>query len=276
MSRFFSQKKLHHRLIAITCLLFSLPNVTAQETSTFVSRTENKTLTNSMTSANQIKFATEDNVLLTGDFYLGEALGAGVLLLHDCAHNRKSYTVLAELLAQQGMNALTVDFRGYGASESEKFSHQAIKQQVKDIVSYQAKVATLAADWQKDALSAYNYLRKKIGNDKPISIVASGCAVNEAVKLADKMRIHSLVLLSPIMGYMEKEHYKNLIDIPAYFVSSAHHADSYLTTQELFSWNGDNRSTAQVFKGTNQGHDLLNQNKFLARNLVSWLSDIMN
>ena len=99
--------------------------------------------------------------------------------------------------------------------------------------------------------------------------------VSEAVQLADKMRVNSFVILSPIMDYMEKEQYKNLIDIPAYFVSSAHHADSFLTAQELFSWNGDNRSTTQVFKGVNQGHSLLRRNKFLAQNLAIWLRGTM-
>ena len=176
----------------------------------------------------------------------------------------------------QGINALALDFRGFGASESGEFSHQAIKKQVKNIVSYQAEVAALTSYWEKDVLSAYNYLRNKIGNEQPISIVASGCAVNEAVLLAQKIRINSCVILSPIMDYMEKEHYKNLIDIPAYFVSSAHHSGSTLTAQELFSWNGDSRSTSQVFKGVSQGHSLLRRNKFLANNIALWLQRTLN
>jgi esterase/lipase len=183
--------------------------------------------------------------------------------------------VLGELLAKQGVNALAIDFRGYGSSTSELFSNKALKLKVKNIVSYQAEVAMLTSYWEKDVLYAYNYLRSKIGNEQPISIVASGCAVNEAVQLADKMRVNSFVILSPIMDYMEKEHYKNLMDIPAYFVSSAHHADSFLTAQELFSWNGDSRSTTQVFKGVNQGHNLLRRNKFLAKNLATWLRGTM-
>lgn len=274
MSQLFFNKRLFNRLIAITSLLIA-PFLSAQESSTLISNLPDKTLINNMTSATQIKFTTDDDVLLTGDFYLGEILGAGVLLLHDCSHNSKSYSVLGELLAKQGVNALALDFRGYGASESDEFSHQVIKQQVKDIVSYQAEVATLASYWEKDVLSAYNYLRSKVGDEQPISIVASGCAVHEAVRLAGKRRINSFVILSPIMGYMEKELYKNLIDIPAYFVSSAHHSESFLTAQELFSWNGDSRSTAQIFKGVSQGHNLLRHNKFLAQNLATWLSGTM-
>jgi hypothetical protein len=274
MNQVFINKNLFKYLLAISSLLVT-PFLFAQESSTPTSKLPNTPLINSMASATQIKFTTDDDVLLTGDFYLGDALGGGVLLLHDCSHNSKSYSILGELLAKKGINALAIDFRGYGASESDDFSHQVIKQQVKDIVSYQAEVANLSSYWEKDMLSAYNYLRSKIGDEQPISIVASGCSVQEAVRLAGQRRINSFVILSPIMDYMEKELYKNLIDIPSYFVSSAHHSESFLTAQELFSWNGDRRSTAQIFKGVSQGHSLLRRNKFLAHNLASWLSDTM-
>ncbi|MBA6355256.1 MULTISPECIES: serine aminopeptidase domain-containing protein [unclassified Colwellia] len=224
----------------------------------------------------KVKFLADDDFVLSANYYLGDALGGGVLLLHDCSHSSESYNVLGELLAEQGINALAIDFRGYGASESEGFSHQTIKHQVKDIVSYQAEVAMLTSYWEKDVLAAYNYLRSKIGEQQPISLVASGCSVNEAVRLAEKIRINSFVILSPIMDHMEKEHYKNLIDIPAYFVSSAHHADSFLTAQELFSWNGDRHSTSQIFQGVDQGHNLLRRNKYLAINLTSWLNTTLN
>ena len=272
MSSAFNNKYFFNRLIVIIGLLFAAPFLSAQESSTANNNPTKNTLAKSLTSAQQINFSTDDDFLLSGDYYLSETLGAGALLLHDCAHDSKSYSVLGELLAKQGITVLALDFRGFGASESDEFSHKTIKQQVNNIISYQAEVATLMSYWEKDVLAAYNYLRNKIGNGQPISVVASGCAVNEAVRLAEKMRIKSFVILSPVMDYMEKEHYKNLIDIPGYFVSSAHHSDSYLTAQELFSWNGDSRSTSQVFKGVYQGHNLLRRNKFLAHNIALWLS----
>jgi len=275
MSEFIYNKGFFNRLIALTSLLFAVPFLSAQESYAPTNNQQNITPIIETTSPEAIKFAADDDFSLSGDFYRGDALGAGVLLLHDCSHSSKSYSVLGKLLAKQGVNALAIDFRGYGASTSELFSNKALKLKVKNIISYQAEVAMLTSYWEKDVLYAYNYLRSKIGNVQPISIVASGCAVNEAIQLADKMRINSFVILSPIMDYMEKEHYKNLMDIPTYFVSSAHHAGSFLTAQELFSWNGDSRSTTQVFKGVNQGHNLLRRNKFLAKNLATWLRGTM-
>jgi esterase/lipase len=275
MSQFIYKKRLFNRVVALTSLIFIVPFLSAQESVPLFDNQQNTTLVKKITAASPVKFAVDDDFSLSGNFYLGDTLGAGVLLLHDCSHSSKSYSVLGELLAEQGINALAIDFRGYGESTSELFSHKIMKHKVKNIVSYQAEVAMLRSYWEKDVLYAYNYLRSKIGNEQPISIVASGCAVNEAVQIADKMRVNSFVILSPIMDYMEKENYKNLIDIPAYFVSSAHHSDSFLTAQELFSWNGDSRSTTQVFKGVNQGHTLLSRNKFLAKNLATWLRGTM-
>jgi esterase/lipase len=275
MSQFIYKKRLFNRVVALTSLIFIVPFLSAQESVPLFDNQQNTTLVKKITAANPVKFAVDDDFSLSGNFYLGDTLGAGVLLLHDCSHSSKSYSVLGELLAEQGINALAIDFRGYGESTSELFSHKIMKHKVKNIVSYQVEVAMLRSYWEKDVLYAYNYLRSKIGNEQPISIVASGCAVNEAVQIADKMRVNSFVILSPIMDYMEKENYKNLIDIPAYFVSSAHHSDSFLTAQELFSWNGDSRSTTQVFKGVNQGHTLLSRNKFLAKNLAMWLRGTM-
>ena len=275
MSQFIYKKGLFNRIVALTSLIFTVPFLSAQESVTPFDNQQNTILVKKITAANPVTFAVDDDFSLSGNFYLGDTLGAGVLLLHDCSHSSKSYAVLGELLAEQDINALAIDFRGYGESTSELFSHKIMKHKVKNIVSYQAEVAMLRSYWEKDVLYAYNYLRSKIGNEQPISIVASGCAVNEAVQIADKMRVNSFVILSPIMDYMEKENYKNLIDIPAYFVSSAHHSDSFLTAQELFSWNGDSRSTTQVFKGVNQGHTLLSRNKFLAKNLATWLRGTM-
>jgi predicted alpha/beta hydrolase len=275
MGQFIYNKGLFNRLVALTSLIFAVPFLSAQESSAPINNQQKVSSLIENTTPESIKFAVDDDFSLSGDFYLGDALGAGVLLLHDCSHSSKSYSVLGELLAAQGVNALAIDFRGYGASTSEVFSNNSLKLKVKNIVSYQAEVAMLTSYWEKDVLYAYNYLRSRIGKEQPISVVASGCAVKEAVLLAEKMRVNSFVILSPIMDYMEKEHYKNLIDIPAYFVSSADDADSFLTAQELFLWNGDNSSTTQVFKGVNQGHNLLRRNKFLAKNLASWLRGTM-
>jgi esterase/lipase len=264
MTIFSKKNRFITQLILSLAVLSFLPHAYSQEA-----------ISPSITSAQKIQFISDDEILLAGNYFLGAPEGDGVLLLHDCAFSSESYLQLGELLAKQGLNTLALDFRGFGESASERFSHDAIKLKSKDITSYQDEMAQLTSYWEKDVLFAYQYLRNEIGNERNISVVSSGCSAIQAVSLAEKVRIHSFVMLSPIMNYMEKDHYKNLIDIPVYFVSSAHHADSFLTAQELYAWNGDSRSTAQVFKGVRKGHGLLRKNNHLAHNIALWLSDIL-
>jgi len=225
---------------------------------------------------NQVKFKALDNFILAGKYYPGKENYSGVLLLHDCQHDSQSYNQLAQLLSELGMHALALDFRGYGASTSDIFSHASIKESAKDITTYQTEVTRITSYWQDDTLAAYNYLRSRISKKRDVAVVSSGCSAAQAIYLAQKMRIKSFVMLTPILDYMEKEHYKNLIDIPAYFIGSAHHTNTYHTSKELFQWNGDSRSTFQTFKGIRQSNALLRSKPFLANDISLWLDSILS
>jgi dienelactone hydrolase len=195
----------------------------------------------------------------------------GVIVLHDCHSERKTYKSLSTSIAQQGLHTLSLDFRGYGASVAEGYSELVIKKHATDIVSYQTEVAVLKSYWLEDLLAAYKFLRNKVDNSKGISIVASGCAGAYAVALSEKVHLNSMVLLTPEMTYADKERYKNLVDIPSYFVSSAQHAMSYATTQELFTWNGAAHSKLQVYKGDKLNYQIINSHKYLVNDIALWL-----
>jgi esterase/lipase len=218
-----------------------------------------------------INFAAEDGFELQGNYYAGELEGAGALLLHDCNHTRKSYELLAKLLASEGIHTLTMDFRGYGESISDEFSRHNIKRRTRDIVEYQSELAKITAYWPADVISAYQFLQAKTTRNQKISVVAMGCAAEQAVALAEKIHINNFVMISPQMEYIEKERFKNLFDMPVYFTSSAHNIEAYKTATELFEWNGDKLSKFHIFKGSRSGHALLNGDNYLARDIASWL-----
>jgi esterase/lipase len=221
----------------------------------------------------QVKFMTQDKFMLTGKYFAGKADHSGVLLLHDCSHDSSSYDKLTELLSNYGIHALSLDLRGYGESISDEFSHRIIKSNSKDISTYQSEFMRITSFWKSDVLAAYNYLRSRIDNKRDVAVVSAGCSSSQAIFLAQKMRIKSFVMITPILNYMEKDHYKNLIDIPAYFLSSTHDAETYQTSKELFDWNGDDRSTFQLFKGNRQGNSLLNRKRYLSHDVALWLND---
>ncbi len=256
------------------CLLFPQSFTFAQTTE---SLTSSKTKGYSK-SAYQVEFRARDDhdFLLTADYvFLAKKAKAklmpGVIVLHDCHHQRKDYQKLTMSIAEQGLHTLALDFRGYGQSVADGYSELEVKKNATDIISYQSEVALLTSYWPEDLVAAYNYLRTKVDKSRGISVVAGGCAANYAVALAEKVRLSSLVLITPEMSYADKERYKNLIDIPSYFIGSAHHMASISTAQELFDWNGATRSKMQVFKGDKANYKLIRANQYLVNDIAQWL-----
>jgi esterase/lipase len=179
--------------------------------------------------------------------------------------------LLANSLAKQGLHTLSVDLRGYGESVSQAYSQEDIKEKAKDIVSYQSEMALVTASWPDDLLAMYQYLIKKVDKSKGIAVVASGCSGSYAVNLAEQIQLSALVLITPTMTYADKDRYKNLVDIPSYFITSETHQASYETTQELFTWNGSSRSKLQIFKGMNFDYQLISRKKHLVNDISLWI-----
>lgn len=229
--------------------------------------------TPSISNAQQVKFKArvDNDFLLVADYYAGGKRSGGVIVLHDCKSDRSRYSTMANGLFQQGLHALALDLRGYGDSVSPAFSRELIKQNATDIVSYQSEMALLTTYWQDDLIAAYQFLRSKVDSSQGIAIVTSGCSSTYGVALAEKILLNSIVMITPQMTYADKERYKNLIDIPSYFVTSAHHADSYQVVQELFSWNGSEKSKMQIFKGGRYGYHLIAREKSLINDISQWI-----
>ncbi len=222
-------------------------------------------------SHEEIVIPTKDDFPLSADYFFGAADGAGVLLLHSCKSSRKVNFSLGETLAQYNHHVLSLDFRGYGNSISEKFSHNSIKHQAQDIVSYQAQMLKLTGYWHGDIIAAHQYLSTRMNNNQSISVVAIGCATEAAIALAEQTRLTALVVVSPKISDIEQERYKNLLDFPTYFIASTHDTESYNIADELFQWNGDKNSKFQSFKGNRSGSLILKRNTEVAQDIALWL-----
>lgn len=219
----------------------------------------------------KIKARADDDFLLTADYYLGGKRSGGVIVLHDCNNDRRSYSKVATSLAQQDLHTLLVDLRGYGGSVSQAYSRETAKLKATDIVTYQGEMTLITTNWPDDLLAMYQFLSKKIDKSKGIAVVASGCTTSYAVALAEKINLNAMVMITPQMTYSDKERYKNLVDIPSYFITSSHHQDSYKTAQELFTWNGAKRSKLQIFKGTAYNYQLISRKTYLVNDIALWV-----
>ena len=60
-----------------------------------------------------LDITTSDGLKLKATYYSPEKPGPGMLLLHQCNMNRKSWESLATSLAKSGIHVLTFDYRGW-------------------------------------------------------------------------------------------------------------------------------------------------------------------
>lgn len=251
----------------ITLAMILLPNIVFG----YVQENLSKVPLKSTPELVQIKPSLDDDFLLFADYYSGAKSSGGAIVLHDCNNDRRSYSLLAESIAKQGLHTLLVDLRGYGKSISEGYSHEKVKNNAKDRASYQGQMNLITIKWPEDLSAIYQFLTKKIDKSKGVAVVASGCSGAYAIKLAERIQLDSIVMITPKMTYSDKERYKNLIDMPSYFITSSNHQESFETTQELFTWNGDKRSKLQVFKGTDYDKKLIFRKKTLINDIALWV-----
>src|SRR3984893_16421035 len=62
-----------------------------------------------------------DGMKLKATYFAAAKPGPDVLLLHQCNRQRKIWDGLAQQLAAGGINVLTVDYRGFGESDGDRF-----------------------------------------------------------------------------------------------------------------------------------------------------------
>ena len=114
-----------------------------------------------------------DGAKLRATFYAAAKPGPAVILLHMCNTNRKSWAPVAQQLAAKGVNALTLDNRGFGESAGSDYG-KATGEGRRETIKH----------WPGDFDAAYQFLVSQPGVDK--SHVAAGggsCGVDNAVKL---------------------------------------------------------------------------------------------
>jgi len=260
-------------LRTINTYLFSLMLIVTLTLVLSVNAYADEKKASSNSHAQQVKFKArvDDDFMLTADYYAGVTRAGGVIVLHDCKSDRSRYNAMANALLERGLHTLTLDLRGYGGSVSHEFSREIIKQNATDLVSYQSEMALLTTYWQDDLVAAYQFLRNKVDKSQGIAVVTSGCSAAYGVALAEKILLNSIVMITPQMTYADKERYKNLIDIPSYFITSAHHMESDQAAQELFSWNGSKESKIQTFKGSRYGYHLIAREQPLIDDIAQWV-----
>jgi len=135
-----------------------------------------------------VDITASDGTVLKATYFAAANPGPGVLLLHQCNRQRKVWDDLARSMTAQGINVLTIDYRGFGESGGTPFERLSPEET--------RKLTTEI--WPKDLDLAFQYLLSQAGvHREKIGVGGASCGVNNSVQLARRHpEIKALVLLS--------------------------------------------------------------------------------
>jgi dienelactone hydrolase len=208
-----------------------------------------------------------DGTKLRATFFAAKP-GPGVLLLHMCNTARKSWEPVAKELAEKGINAITVDNRGFGESGGPRFdgaSPDVLKQ--------------LNEKWPGDFEAAYDYLVAQPGLDKArIAVGGGSCGVTNALTLAEQHAdVKALVLLAGSTDLVGIDYIAHKPEMPIFTAAAAD--DQYNpATLQLMQWfseiSGNPRTKFSGFKDGRHGTEIFGPHPELVDQIAAFLVDL--
>jgi dienelactone hydrolase len=130
-----------------------------------------------------------DGVRLKASYYPASKPGPGILLLHQCDHDRKIWDGLAKQLAAAGFHVVAFDLRGFGESGDQPHNQGN---------AGPIEPAEEMQKWPGDIDVALQYLKSQPGvKAQPVGVGGGSCGVDNAIKTAMRHpEVKSLVLLA--------------------------------------------------------------------------------
>jgi len=209
-----------------------------------------------------------DGLRLRATYYAAAKPGPGVLLLHMCNTDRKSWAPLAPQLASAGIHTLAVDNRGFG--ESGAVANPSQEQQV-----------AARKLWPSDFDAAFAYLLAQAGVDKTrIGIAGGSCGVNNAVQTARRHlgEVKSLVLLAggtDGAGIAFLQHNAWLPVFTAAAADDEYDADAPREMKWMSELSGNPRNKFMGFTDGRHGTEIFPVHPELPRAITAWFVDTL-
>jgi dienelactone hydrolase len=211
-----------------------------------------------------------DGTPIKATYYAAPKPGPAVLLLHMCNTTRKSWEPLAPQLSAAGINALAIDYRGFGESGGDRF----------DKIPPQEAQKMVTEKWPGDVDAAFAFLLAQPGVDKTrIGAAGGSCGVNQAVQVARRHpEVKSLVLLA---GPANADGLKFLQETHWLPIFAAAAADDQFDTNAPFSmqWllaiSGNPRNKFSGFQDGKHGTEIFGPHPELPKQIVAWYQDTL-
>jgi alpha-beta hydrolase superfamily lysophospholipase len=209
-------------------------------------------------SARPVSFRTDDGLTLTATWYEASRQPApAVILLHMLSRTREDWRTFGNQLADAGIHALAVDFRGHGGSGRP--------------AAGAGDLAALVADVR--AARAFLLTRSDVVRPGAMGVAGASLGANvAALAAAADPAIRSIALLSPALDYRGLRIAPALRDYgarPALLVAGTNDAYGVRTARELATLGGGVRDV-RTPEGGGHGMALLERDADLGRALVDW------
>ena len=219
-------------------------------------------------SRKDVDITAPDGVKLRATFFSAGKPGPGVILLHMCNTTRSSWEPVAVGLSERGINALTIDNRGFGESGGPRF----------DLTKPEV-LKELNEKWPADFDAAYQFLLSQAHVDKRIAAGGGSCGVGNAVGLAQRRpEIRSLVLLAGTTDVAGINFVAQHPERPIFTAAAAD--DEYNpATIEIMRWysdiSGNPRSKFSGFKDGKHGTEIFGPHPELVKQIVDFYVDTL-
>jgi len=162
-----------------------------------------------LAAGRSVDLTASDGTKLKASYFSTDKPGPGVLLLHQCNRQRKVWDGLAQQLAAAGINVLTLDYRGFGESEGDRF----------DKLPPQQAGQLMADKWPGDIDAAFQYLISQPGVTRDmIGVGGASCGVNNSIQTARRHpEVKSLVVLSGNTDINGRQFLRHSANLPVFF-----------------------------------------------------------
>jgi len=227
--------------------------------------------------ATEVNLTAADGLSLKSDYYqanktANNTRNRAVLMLHQCNYNRTMYNNIGEQLAQRGIHALSIDFRGFGESISNEFNVTTLRTLPK--AERGQAWSKMSSHWPDDVQLAYNYLKEKMGNKGTVGIIGASCGGSQAITLAEKENISAISFFSSSQRDENIARYaKVLVEKPTLIIASEDDGRTFTSAQQLFKTAKNPSSKMISYKGSMHGYPLLDSDKQLTKTIVAWFDN---
>jgi dienelactone hydrolase len=210
-----------------------------------------------------------DGTRLKATWFAADRPGPAVMLLHMCITTRASWEPVARQLAAAGINALTIDNRGFGESGGPRYEGGSPEVQ-----------RQLNEKWPADFDTAMAWVIAQPGVDAHrLGVGGGSCGADNAVQLASRHPdVRSLVLLA---GGTSSDGIKYLTSHPWVPIFGAAAADDIYNHQfpQMMRWfvevTGNPRNRFVGFADGGHGTEIFGPHPDLVKQIASWFVDTL-